>query len=247
VIRSGTLGSGGFQSWMAKFRSPETRVFPPLPEDSPLRASHTRDGVYAPDNAVYELRPFPHPELAREDPKLVPFIADKGNPDWPVVEEGNEFVKMRDFVRDESFVSSVSVAYRHDGDHGVALVFPLFIVRNFEDPVAGGWVVNRILLSDKKLRDITWQGLYTTSASRWIDGYIAAGAKWDDNGTSTKAIFVTETGFKFRFDLAHTPFKFLTKLGTDFWGIRMGINYSGANAWNLDHVGYAFEIGAGTW
>jgi hypothetical protein len=251
VIRSGTLGSGGFQSWMAKFRSPDTRVFPPLPEDSPLRASHTRDGAYAPDNAVYELRPFPRAELAREDPKLVPFIADKGNPDWPVVEEGNEFVKMRDFVRDESFVKSLSVAYRYDGSHGVAFVFPLFIVRNFEDPVAGGWIVNCIHLSDKQLGqergDFSWQALYTTSASRWIDGYIAAGAQWHDDGTSTKSFLVTETGVKFRFDLAHTGFKFLTKLGTDFWGIRMGINYRGANAWSFDHIGYAFEIGAGTW
>jgi hypothetical protein len=87
VIRSGMLASGGFQSWMAKVRWPETRVFPPLPEDSPLRRAHHLDEGYSVENAIYELREFPRPELAEHDEKLYPFIEDKGDPDWPEVDE----------------------------------------------------------------------------------------------------------------------------------------------------------------
>ena len=80
-----------------------------------------RDGVYAPDNAIYELRPFPRSADAAAD------------------------------------------------------------------PVGGGWFVNRIYLKDVKLRDLSWNLLYTTSASPWFDGYFAVGWEWDkdDEATST--------------------------------------------------------------
>ncbi len=247
VIRSGTLGAGGFQSWMAKVRKPDTRVFPPLPEGNPLRQWYSEEGVYARDYAIYELRPFPRPELAEDDPKLLPFIADKGSPDWPEMVEADEFKKVTDWLDDETFVKSLSIAFRYDGNAGVSFVFPLFIVKNFEDPLAGGWLVNRIYLSDHKLRDISWNILYTTSASRWIDGYFALGAEWDNDGTTTTTYFVTETGIKFRANLGHTAFGFLKKLGTDFWGLRLGVKYKGSGAWNFSSIGYAIEIGAGSW
>ena len=247
VIRAGTLGSGGFQSWMAKVRRPEQRVFPPLPEDSPLRRWYSEDGVYAPHNAIYELRPFPHPDRAAEDTKLVPFIADKGDPGWPEVIQDTELHKFRNWVTAESFSKSLSIAYRYDGDNGVSLVFPLFILWNFESPLAGGWIVNRIYLKDDRLRDIAWNLLFTTSASRWIDGYFAAGAEWDKNEEGRDTWFVMETGVKFRANIGHSPLKFLTKLGTDFWGARIGIKYSGYNPWDFNSVGIALEIGAGSW
>lgn len=247
VIRGGTLGSGGFESWMAKVRRPEHRVFPPLPGDSPLRQWYTEDGVYAPDNAIYELRPFPHPDLAADDPELVPFIADKGSPAWPEVIQDTELHKFKNWISQETFVHSLSIAYRYDGDHGVSLVFPFFVVANFEDPVAGGWIVHRVYLKDKKLRDISWNVLYTTSASRWIDGYIAAGAEWDKEDHGRDTFFMVETGVKFRANIGHTAFRFLKTLGTDFWGARIGLKYAGYNAWDINSIGFAFEIGAGTW
>jgi hypothetical protein len=247
VIRGGTLGSGGFQNWMAKVRRPEHRVFPPLPDDSPLRRWHRRNGVYAPDNAIYELRPFPHPDLAADDPHLVPFIADKGDPDWPEVIQDTELHKFQKWVTRESFVRSLSIAYRYDGDNGVSFVFPFFIFWNFEDPMAGGWIVHRLYLKDHRLRDIAWNVLYTTSASRWIDGYVAAGAEWDKGDDGRYTWFVIESGIKFRANIGHSAFRFLSKLGTDFWGARVGIKYSGRNAWDITKLGLAVEIGAGSW
>jgi hypothetical protein len=232
---------------MAKMRWPDTRVFPPLPADSPLRLFHSGDGEYAPDNAIYELRPFPRPELAEADPKLLPFIADKGDPEWPEVEEDIKYKKYTDWLNDGSARKSLSVAFRYDGDPGVSFVFPFFIVRNLEVKITGGWLVQRIYLSDHNLRDITWQAMYTTSASRWVDPYFAVGAKWDqDEMGSTTSYFVSETGFKFRANIGHTAFKFLTKLGTDFWGFRVGVNYTGTGAWSFNDIGYAVELGAGS-
>ena len=247
VIRSGMLASGGFQSWMAKVRWPDTRIFPPLPEDSPLRRMHIGDGEYVSENAVYELRPFPRPELAEDDPKLFPFIEDKGDPNWPEVEEDVIFKKYADWLYDGSARKSLSVAFRYDGNAGISLVFPFFVIRNLEVSITGGWLVQRLIFSDRKLRDITWQAMYTTSASRWVDGYFAAGARWDQDDTgSTTTFFASESGLKFRANIKHSAFKFLTKLGTDFWGLRVGLQYVGAGAWSFDDIGYVVEFGAGS-
>jgi hypothetical protein len=56
---------------------------------------------------------------------------------------------------------------------------------------------------------------------------------------------VTETGVKLRVNIHHTPFKFLAKLGTDFWGLRVGLRTEGA--WDFDRIGYVVEFGAGSW
>jgi hypothetical protein len=247
VIRTGMLASGDFQSWMAKPRARETRVYPPLPEDSPLLRAHSGDDWYEVESAVYELREFPRPELAEYDKKLYPFIEDKGDPDWPVVEEDNKFKKYTDWLHDGSAQRSLSVSFRYDGDPGVSFVFPLFIVRNMEVKLTGGWLVQRVILSDHELRDITWQGLYTSSASRWVSGYFAAGAKWDkdDMGNRT-SYFASETGLKFRANIGHTPFRFMTKLGTDFWGFRAGLQYVGVDAWSFNDIGWVLELGAGS-
>jgi hypothetical protein len=246
VIRGGMLASGGFQSWMAKVRSEDTRVFPPLPEDSPLRRWYTAGGLYAPENAVYELRPFPRPELAEDDPKLVPFIEDKGDPDWPEVVEEVKFKKYTDWLYDGSARRSVSVAVRYDGNFGVSLGLPFFVIKNLEVGITGGWLLQRVIFSDKHLRDITWQAMYTTSASRWVDGYFAAGALWDREDTGNTTYFASETGLKFRANIGHTAFRFLTKLGTDFWGLRVGLRYVGAGAWSFENIGYVVELGAGS-
>ena len=86
-----------------------TRVFPPLPDDSPLRGAYEVDGVYARDNALYELRPFPHPDQAADDPHLVPFIADKGDPDWPAVVDNTDVKKFGRWLSGDSFVRSLSI------------------------------------------------------------------------------------------------------------------------------------------
>jgi len=247
VISSGSLFTGGFQSWMAKARRPEHRVFPPLPEDSPLRGRLTLDGVYAPENAVYELRPFPTAE--RAEPDLVHFIADKGDPDWPDVVEGGSLKQFGEWVDREAFVKSLSAAFYADGNYGISFSFPFFVVKNLEDPMGGGFITHRMAFTDENLRDFTWMANYSASASRWIDSYFSAGVEWDketrpDGTTSTTDRVVLETGIKFRAGLAHTPFRFVTKVA-DFWGLRFGVKGNGF--FEIDKLRYVVEVGAGTW
>ena len=248
VIASGSLFTGGFQAWMAKVRRPEHRVFPPLPEDSPLRKRHSRDDVYAPDNAIYELRPFP--TAARAEHDLVHFIADKGDTNWPAVQEASTLKVFQDWADRESFVKSLSVGFYADGNYGFSISFPFFIVKNFEDPMGGGFITHRMAFTDDNLRDFTWMANYSPSASRWIDPYFSAGCEWnkedDPSGTgeTTDRDPVIETGLKFRASLTHTPVKFLTKLA-DFWGLRFGMKTNGF--FDIDTLRYAIEVGAGTW
>ncbi|MDH4212063.1 MAG: hypothetical protein OEV79_11510 [candidate division WOR-3 bacterium] len=251
VMRIGTLFTSSYQSWMTKLRREEHRVFPPLPEDSPLREEHSDNGVYAPLNAIYVLRPFPSAENA--DPGLRPYIAGKGNPNWPEEKPYTDLTRLQRWVADAgSFVKSLSVAFRADGDLGISIIFPLFIVKHLQEPFGGGWIVNRVYFKDTDMRDFAWTVLYTKSASRWMEGYLSAGFEWDEEWEdinlpetfeSTRS-FVLETGVKFRANLAYTPLKFLTKL-TDFWGLRLGIKNTGFV--NIDKLSYVIEIGAGSW
>lgn len=256
IMRSGGLYSGGFQAWMAKIRLHQDRVFPPLPPDSPLRKTFSVDGVYAPDNAIYQVRPFPRSgDVDQEkEPKLIHFIDDKGDEDWPEILEANSIRAVTRWMDEERFINSLSIAYRFDGlnhgsrDHtgGISFMFPLLVVKNISDPIAGGWFVNRVYLKDKGLRDIAWNIVYTPSASRWVDGYFAIGREWDeDDSGAIYSDWMTETGVKFRLNMNHTPLSFLGVLGTDFWGVRLGVKNKGLFNW--ESIGYAIEVGAGVW
>ncbi|MGH7725710.1 MAG: hypothetical protein ACREOU_09795 [Candidatus Eiseniibacteriota bacterium] len=251
VIRGGTLFTGGYASWMTKVRKPEHRVFPPLPEDSPRRAEYVRGGAYAAGHSVYALRPFPSADAA--PPDLVPFIADKGDPNWPTVTASGGASDFSRWVGSEPFVKSLSIALYLDGDVGISGVFPLLIVKNVEAPMVGGFLTNRVVLKDTNLRDGAWMLHYTPSASRWLDTYLSAGVAWDhevktvEGGgevRTSRSDFVFETGLKFRVNMTHSPAKFLTKV-TDFWGFRAGIKNIGF--WDIDQLTYVIEIGAGTW
>ena len=132
----------------------------------------------------------------------------------------------------------------------MSLAFPLLIVKNVQEPLGGGWLVDRLYLKDTKLRDFGWLLHYTSSASRWVDGYVAAGWERDvvdlaEGGTRVRNLFVTETGIKLRVNIHHTPLKLLAKLGTDFWGLRVGIRT--VDLWDFDQIGYVVEFGAGSW
>jgi hypothetical protein len=247
IISSGTLFTGGFQSWMAKVRRPEHRVFPPLPADSPLRSRHTVAGVYAPKNAVYELRPFPSADQA--DAHLKPFIADKGTPDWPDLVPTGSLKQFARWADRESFSQSISAAFYADGKNGLSISFPFFIVKSLEDPLGGGFITHRMAFTDVSLRDFTWMANYSPSASRWIDPYFAAGAEWDredapGGGETRRTITVLETGIKLRSTVEHTPLEFMSAL-TSFWGVRFGVKADGF--FEIDRLRYVVEVGAGVW
>jgi len=245
VMRTGALFAGSFESWFAKVRVGMDRVYPPLPLDSWVRDDFINDREYTLGQPLYTLRPYPKVAAAKEyhDPHIVHFV-DKGYDDWPEETADNTVKDIGRWLDEENFVKSLSISYRYDGLSGISFVFPLLIVKNVEDTVGGGWFVNRIYLKDHNLRDIAWNILYAPSASRWIDGYFALGWEWDNDGESTKSHFMTETGIKFRGNISKTPIKFLKRLGTDFWGLRLGLQTWGFA--NFDRIGYAVEIGAGT-
>jgi hypothetical protein len=251
IIRGGTLFTGGYQTWMAKTRLKEHRVFPPLPEDSPHRARHeNEDGAYAPDNAIYELRPFPSPSLA-EDELLHHKMEEKAVEDWPEMDEISTVSQFRSFIDSDLALKSFAVSARYDGDFGISAVFPFFIVKNFEDPMAGGFLVHRIYLKDTGLRDFGWSVLYMKSASRWIDPYIGVGLEIDkepdrDGNINRDTHFVMESGFKFRVNVTKSPLPFLSWF-TEYWGLRIGLQYHGFPDIRSARtpINYVFELGAG--
>ena len=251
IIRGGTLFTGGYEPWMAKTRLKEHRVFPPLPDDSSLRDRHSNDdGEYAPDNAIYELRPFPAAAMA-DDELLHHKMEEKEVVDWPHVGSIGAAKEFRSFLDSDLALKSFAISLRYDGDLGVSAVFPLFIVKNFEDPMAGGFLVNRIYLKDKDLRDFGYSLLYMKSASRWIDPYIGVGFEVDkeldaDGNTITDRHFVMESGFKFRVNVTKSPLPFLAWF-TEYWGLRVGLQYHGfPDVGNTrTPINYVFEIGAG--
>jgi hypothetical protein len=248
TLGTGTFFTGDYKSWMTKVRQEDTKVFPPLPEDSPHRLEWSIDGEYAPDHAIYTLRPWPSAE--RADADLVHYIADKGDPDWPEIRTIEDATKFYRWLTDESWAESWALAARGANDNfGFSLAFPFLIFKNLQDPLGGGWFVHRVYFQGRDLEDFGWLINYSPSASRWVDGYFAVGLEWDyqvENGVaSTKRYTVTETGMKFRFDFTRTPLRFMRKLGTNFWGFRVGIQVRGI--WSFENLGYVFEFGAGSW
>ena len=219
-------------------------MFPPLPDDSPLRRRFTRRGDYAANYAQYELRPFPHPDRAAADPKLVPFIADKGDPNWPESARTDDLSQFGRWIGEENFIKSTTFALRMDGEVGFSVIFPLFIVKSYTDPVSGGWLVNRVYFMDKNLRDFGYNILYTASASRWIDGYFSVGYEADqDDAGDIDRTWVGETGLKFRANIRHSPLRFLAHFA-DFWGVRAGLKSDGLLP--VTSFSYVIEVGGGT-
>ncbi len=251
VIRTGELFSSKFESWMAKVRRPEYKVLPPLPEDSPHRKKFEQDSVYAPDNAMYLLRTMPGPEKAGSDKVLANDMRGYYSADWPELKTISTTKKFFDWWEAENFIHSLAIAARVDNDQwGIVFSFPLLIVKNVETPLIGGWLVNRIYLQDKKLRDFGYNILYTPSASRFLDPYFSLGFeidKYDVEGTSTvesRTDFVFETGIKLRGNVKFSPLKFLSVFA-DLWGVRLGIKNRGYM--DIDQLTYVIEIGAGVW
>ena len=250
VISSGAVLQGGYQSWMTKVRYPEYRIFPPLPEDSPLRESlKLKRGAenWETENAVYELRVLPPSDLGAYDEHLHRFMKSKEVVDWPEETEKSDLKGFLDWNQEGTLKNSLAVSLLYDGSLGVAWVFPFFIVKNFEVSLSGGFIVHRMYLKDDGFRDFGWQFMYTNSASRWFDTYFGAGVEWDAEPTTadpsvwkTETDFVLETGLKFRANVE--AIKWLS-WATPFWGVRFGVkNYGFAN---IDKLTYVIEFGAG--
>jgi hypothetical protein len=254
IIRTGRLYAGGYQSWMAKVRRPEHRVFPPLPDDSPLQVDYQRriDGM---PYVEYELRPFPSAEFAKDDQALYHLVENQYIEDWPDEGRVNDVDAWGKSLSEGAVLKSLSISMLFTGDLagnfdlGIAWVFPLFVVKHMEEPMTGGYILNRMYVKDVGLRDFGWQLMYMPSASRWFDTYIGAGAEYDQSDPPTQGAdppsewnFVLETGFKFRVNVTKSPLKFLPF--TDYWGFRAGIKNVGFP--DISRLTYVLEFGAGS-
>lgn len=254
ILSTGTVFTGGYQSWMSKVRHPQHRVFPPIPDDSPIKKRLMEDGEYAPNNAVYLLRPFPSAELAKDDALLKHKMEEKELVGWPELKYGVNYNTFGDWISEGFALKSFAISLRYDGDLGFSFVFPFFIVKNFVEPASGGWLVHRMYLKDEDLRDFGWMLMYTPSASRWFDTYFAGGVEWDEidlpegseKPTKVETDFVLETGVKFRVNItkAPPPLNFLGNI-TEFWGLRAGIKNTGFA--NIEKLTYVLEFGAGVY
>ena len=248
VIRSGNLFSPGFESYMAKVRTPEYRVLPPLPEDSPLRDKNSVDGVYSPDNAIYQLRPMPSPDKAFNYVLKHDMSSYYYGEKIDITTQASEDSFINWFT-DENAINSFALSFRYDEVPGVILSFPLLIVKNVEAPLVGGWLVNRIYYQNYELGTIGYNILYTPSASRFLDPYFSVGADFtkyrqDSVTTYVQTDFAFETGIKIRGNVSYSPLKFLSFI-SPFWGLRLGIKNKGFPS--IDHLNYIFEVGAGVW
>ncbi len=244
TIRGGTLFSGKFEAWMAKARKPEHLVLPPLPADSPLNERLLAEAGDPATHAVYELRPYPSSALATTDAPLRHKISEKEVKNWPVIEHP-ALPQVRDVLTEGRELKPFSVSYRNDGQPGLSVAFPLLVVKNVREPLSGGYLVNRMYFKDTNLRDWAWMVMYTPSASRWFDEYLAAGMETDrekrNDGSITKARdFVAETGLKLRFKVRTFGGPF-----PDFWGFRAGVKSVGG--FDIERLSFVIEFGAGVW
>ena len=175
-------------------------------------------------------------------------MVDKAIANWPEVEGLNDAKGWGKALSDGAVIKSLSIAYRNDGAGGLVWSFPFLVVKHVEDPMTGGYILQRMYVRGPHLRDFGWTALYTPSASRWLDSYLSAGAEnlhsTDSAGTITgQWAFVLETGIKFRVNINETPFRALHVL-TDYWGLRAGIKYRGAM--DINRLSYVLEFGAGS-
>jgi hypothetical protein len=246
TIRGGTLFSGKFEAWMAKVRKPEHRILPPLPEDSPLHERLQALGATSTTNAVYELRPYPSSDRGGSDALLKRKIREKETKNWPVTRKSSDLLPIVDALVEDRELKPFSVAFRADGKPGLAIAFPLLVVKNVQEPMSGGYFVNRLYFKDDKFQDWGWMAMYTPSASRWFDQYLAAGLETerftnDQGNEDITRRFALETGIKLRF---RAPNRVLGAI-VQFWGFRAGIR--GLGGIDIDKLTYVFEIGAGVW
>jgi len=246
-MATGLMATGKYESWMTKVRRDEDRVLPPLPDDSPWRPELERRTAEE-ALAVYELRPLPSSDIAGDDEGLRHIIHGHEVRDWPELGELTSAKQWESFIEEGAAIKSLSIAFRADGDLGFSFVFPFFIVKHLTDPMTGGYIVQRMYLKDHGLRDFGWMAMYTPSASRWVDTYLAAGAEADAtvDSAGVKTVdwdFVFETGLKFRVNMQHSPLKFLSFL-TPYWGLRAGIKNRGF--FDINRLTYVIEFGAGS-
>ena len=147
-----------------------------------------------------------------------------------------------------SYAERFSFALRgDDGCLGVSAILPV----GLQLPIVGGWVVGKM-----SYVPISWKNwnsrsslaldvLYTPSASRIVDWYLAVGhEQW--RPSSAGELYkgkAAELGVKFRLNIEVLK-KFV---GFEFWGVRAGLRASRGHPSGAARTRLVFELGGGSW
>ena len=257
ITSSGRLFTGSFQGWMAKRRSTESLLFPPLPISSPYYGQMIdRFGSHVQTKTTYQLRAYPEYPVKDTDEQLIRLMKDKKPHKWPKIVKTSGDGKINHWIKEEKDYRSVSVAYRWDDSNNSNFAVPLLLFKTVEAPMTGGWLYHKfytersdsLALLDGVRKILGHQIVHSGSASRWIDtnfglAYEIREGPFKNGDISSKFFFVSEAGIKIRMNITKTPLKFLKHLGTGFWGIRLGWKNVGFREFR--NSGFVLEIGAG--
>ncbi len=259
IISTGKLVNGGFQAWMAKTRKPEDIVFPPTPRDHQRYVKYMdKFEDYISPQSTYQLRPYPDYPREGLDKILNKKMKEKKYHDWPEIKSVKHDANVNQWRKEDYAFRSLSVAYRWDDSDGLTLIAPLLLFKTVEAPMTGGWLVNKFSfgLGETSISDTSFvfekaighQILYTSSASKWLDTYVALGYDLLDidirpDFEDYDTFFVSEVGIKVRLNISKTPLSFLKYLGTEYWGIRIGWKNTGFHP--FVNSGFILEVGAG--
>ncbi len=244
VIRTNILFTSFYQSWMTKVRQVEQIIYPPLPKESPYYDSVMNK------SSQYELRLIPteeeiescNEELYGDFKKN--YFHNENEPSKEAKFPWSLFTASRDGFKE--FVNSYAVAYRYNERSYFTFTFPLFVSQNFELKVLEGWLVHRLNFYKWPFHgkfpfidNIQYSLLYTQSASRYLDPYIAGGF---ESAKGIKPAYVFESGIKIRYN---TRWSWLEYIGKSILGIRLGIKYSIVKDATINHLSMIFEVGFG--
>lgn len=254
VMGSGVLLSATYRSEMTKPRRPADQLLPP---ETPLLCVPPERISIEPSHSPvrYELREATRvPEClgpGGEEARLVSFMRyHRFGAHYETLQSesaaANELKSLRSA---EPFVSA---SLRVDGAAGAALVFRGFDLRQ-------AWLVPKINVSASAA---SFGALYTPSASRFFDYYLAAGARRQFRSVEVEREIVTlrgaetftfveaprwdfygESGIRIRAQIPPKARPFA--LGYSFAGLRLGVQALGLG--RLEDIRLTLELGAGVW
>jgi hypothetical protein len=258
TLGSGVLLTAAYSSAMTKPREFEYRMLPPdtsLLQVGPRNSSLSRSEDHL---GRYELRRANRVSQCEEVPveraRLVSMMNDHG---FGVEQEPTQYDPndVRDALRrlrqpGGSWVPSISL--RHERRLGVSLIF-------LGTDVGVGWIAAKVNANETSA---SLGGLFTPSASRFADYYVAGGVNRIFTTTSFDAEVETEegrvgvtfsvpprwdpymeVGVRFRVKVSDRARWFL--LGHSFGGVRLGIRTLGFS--DFFDTRFVVEVGAGAW
>jgi hypothetical protein len=256
VMGSGVLLSSAYNTEMTKLRKDDHRLLPPETELTCVPEIRSSTAGRSEGLGRYELRPGDRVSRCEDVPvdgKYLISLMDQH--DFGLEREpqqhSTEFAQ-KALSSLKSPGSFMSVSLRSEGRLGVSLVF-----RGLD--MTQGWVVPKVNVNSVAA---SLGLMYTPSASRFFDYYIAAGPRYQYEPIQAKATIETEdgpkeitftkepnwdlyweTGIKIR---ANVPGKIRPfVLGYQFAGLRVGVQALGVG--RLEDIRLVFEVGAGAW